>query len=102
MINCVDLYHFGTNPKSKNIYIVLDFMDQGSMEKIVMENHRNYTEDFCRYSLYKVALGLSKMHRHNVLHRDMKSDNVLFSADGEIKITDLGFSCFLSEQQAWR
>ena len=49
-----------------------------------------------------MALGLSKMHRHNVLHRDIKSDNVLCSSDGDIKITDLGFSCFLSEQQEYR
>ena len=71
-------------------------MDQGSMDKIVTKDYMNYSEDFCRYSLYKVALGLSKMHRHNVLHRDIKSDNVLFSQNGDIKITDLGFSCFLS------
>ena len=77
-------------------------MDQGCMTNICIEDNENYSEDFCRYSLYKAAKGLDAMHRRNVLHRDIKSDNILYSADGEIKITDPGFSCFLSEQEAWR
>ena len=72
------------------------------MTKIVTSDHMNYSEDFCRYSLYKVALGLSKMHRNNVLHRDIKSDNVLHSEDGRIKIGDLGTACFLSTERAKR
>lgn len=95
LIKCVDLYYYGP-ARTKSIYIVLELMDQGSMDRIVTRDYENYSEDFCRYSLYKVALGLSKMHRHNVLHRDIKSDNVLYSRKGEVKITDLGFSCFLS------
>ena len=72
------------------------------MTDIVCNEYKTYSEDFCRYSLYKVALGLSKMHARQVLHRDIKSDNILTSASGEIKITDLGFSVFLSEQNEYR
>ena len=42
------------------------------------------------------------MHTNNVLHRDIKSDNILFSLDGEIKITDLGFACSLDEKRNQR
>ena len=84
------------------MFIVLELMDQGSMDKICINYSRNYSEDFCRYSLYKVALGLKKMHENNVLHRDIKSDNILFSSEGEIKITDLGFACSLTEQKKYR
>ena len=92
LINCVAVHHC-----DNNAYIVLDIMDQGSMNKICERGFREYSEDFCRYTLYKVALGLKKMHKNNVLHRDIKSDNILFSADGEVKITDMGFACTLSE-----
>jgi len=69
----------------------------------MIENYQPYySEDFCRYALWKVARGLWSMHRKNVLHRDIKSDNILFSRDGEVKITDLGFSVFLSEQNEFR
>lgn len=42
------------------------------------------------------------MHVKNVLHRDIKSDNILYKKDGEIKIADLGLSVFLHEQKAFR
>ena len=42
------------------------------------------------------------MHSQNVLHRDIRSMNVFFSDDGEIKICALGFSTFLSEQNEYR
>ena len=52
------------------------------MTDIVLKSRQSYSEDFCRYTLYKVAKGLLAMHCKNVLHRDIKSDNVLYSADG--------------------
>ena len=68
------------------------------MTRIITNFNEGYSENFCRYSLYKVALGLYKMHSNNVLHRDIKSDNILCSANGEIKLADLGFSVMLTQQ----
>ena len=42
------------------------------------------------------------MHNKNILHRDIKSDNILCSPDGRVKLADLGLSVFLSEQQQYR
>ena len=77
MVQCHELFYF-----NKKVFVILEFMDQGSMEGIVTQYHENFTQNFCRYTLYKVAMGLSKMHRANVLHRDIKSDNILYSSDG--------------------
>jgi serine/threonine protein kinase len=49
-----------------------------------------------------VATGLQTMHANNVLHRDIKSDNILCRPNGDIKIADLGLSIFLSQQQMFR
>ena len=97
IIKCVDLYEY----KNK-IWIILDLLDGGDLSSIVFNYHDRYSEDFCKYTLYKVAKGLQKMHGKNVLHRDIKSNNILCSKNGDIKIADLGFSAILSKQQAFR
>lgn len=39
------------------------------------------------------------MHANNRLHRDIKSDNILYNNKGEIKIADFGFAAGLKEKQ---
>ena len=98
LIKCFEIYH-----NKKEVYIMLELMEQGSLRSIVSHYQRQLSEDFCRYCLYKVALGLRKMHQNRVLHRDIKSDNILYSVEhGDVKISDLGFACSLSEQQRLR
>lgn len=46
--------------------------------------------------------GLLAFHRRNILHRDIKSDNVFISHNGDVKLADLGFSVFLTEEKTTR
>ena len=48
------------------------------------------------------AQGLAHLHSKNVIHRDIKSDNILCKMTGEIKITDLGCSVLLHKEKAFR
>ena len=63
-------------------------MDQGSMLNIIAEQNEIYSEEFCRYTLFKVAKGILKLHQNNVLHRDIKSNNIQCTTDGQVKISD--------------
>ena len=44
----------------------------------------------------QLAEGLAHAHQHHLLHRDIKPGNLMFSADGRLKITDFGLAKFLS------
>ena len=72
-------------------------MEGGDLTSIVLDKMGNVSEDFCKWSLYQAALGLRAMHAHNILHRDVKSDNILCRENGDIKLADMGFSVFLTE-----
>ena len=82
----------------KRLYIFLEYMEGGSMTSIIEKCFDKYSEEFIKYTLYRVALGLADLHKMQVLHRDIKSDNILCRADGVIKVADLGLAVFLVEQ----
>ena len=67
-------------------------MDGGALTAMLEENAGKLSEAFCKYVSYKVIIGLKYLHSRNILHRDIKSDNVLVSTDGEIKLADFGYA----------
>jgi serine/threonine protein kinase len=70
-------------------YLVLEYMAGGDLQKLCREKaltlHTsiNYLEQVCA--------GLAHAHRHNVIHRDIKPQNLLLTGDREtVKIADFG------------
>lgn len=47
-------------------------------------------------------MGLQHLHSKNVIHRDIKSDNILLSNKGDIKLTDFGFCAQINESHKKR
>ncbi|KAG0200173.1 putative serine/threonine protein phosphatase, partial [Mortierella sp. NVP41] len=45
----------------------------------------------------QVAEGIEYLHSIRILHRDIKNENILITADGKTKITDLGICTFLTK-----
>ena len=99
LISCEEVYDFGGR-----IWVILELMEGGSMTGVVLDRSNGFelSEDFIRWSLHQVALALAVMHAKNILHRDIKSDNILCQENGVLKLSDLGFSIFLSEQAQYR
>src|SRR5262245_21850776 len=72
-----------------NPYLVMEFVDGESLgQKIEREGKLSETE--ATRIMAQVCQGLHRAHKQNLIHRDVKPDNVLIALDGMAKITDLG------------
>jgi serine/threonine protein kinase len=72
----------------------------GNLFELIRSN--DYTELWCQYVLYKTLLSLKCLHDRQVIHRNLKSKNVLFNHKGDVKLCDLSCSALLTENNGER
>ncbi|KAI8922801.1 hypothetical protein BC831DRAFT_474362 [Entophlyctis helioformis] len=83
-----------------DLWVVMEYMEGGSLTDSVTASFM--TEEQIATVCREVLEGLSHLHSRGVIHRDIKSDNILMGLDGQIKLTDFGFCAQLNDDQAKR
>lgn len=76
-------------------FIALELLPGGTLRSKVRENqsagHEMPLPLVVSYAL-QVADGLAHAHKRNIIHRDVKTENIMLTEDGKIKITDFGLA----------
>lgn len=74
-----------------NIYIVLEYCKSGNLGEYLKRNSR-LTEGEAVIYFLQTAFAVEYLHTNNIMHRDLKLENLLLDSKGNLKLSDFGWS----------
>lgn len=95
LVQFFGLFFIKRNDQQK-MAMVLEYFPCGDLFSAVLANL--FDENAARAVCKGVLTGLGHLHSVNILHRDVKADNVLMRENGDVALTDLGIACFADDE----
>lgn len=92
--------YFEAYEHNRKLWIVTELMKCNLTR--VIDKKKMMPEKIIAYILKEVLKGLISMHAKHRIHRDIKSDNILVSAEGSVKLGDFGYATQLTEESQIR
>jgi len=89
--NIIELYQ--VLETSTTIYLVLEYASKGEVYDLIF-NVERLKEDEARKIFFQALTAIEFCHKNNIVHRDLKAENLLLDADGNVKLADFGFGNF--------
>ncbi|KAI7901610.1 kinase-like domain-containing protein [Cokeromyces recurvatus] len=80
-----------------DLWVIMEFMEGGALTDVIENNTMN--EQQIATICLETTKGLDHLHSQNIIHRDIKSDNVLLNFQGQVKISDFGYCAKLTDQR---
>ena len=84
----------------KMYFLVLDYAPHGNLENYLIEHYDKGTateQDFIFKILKQILEGLKYLKKNNIIHKDVKLDNILLDENYNIKISSLGISAVYND-----
>ncbi|KAL9824543.1 serine/threonine-protein kinase PAK 1-like [Geothlypis trichas] len=95
LVNCLDSCLVG-----EELWLVMEYMDGGTLSDVISKTY--LCEDEMAAISRECLQGLDFLHSNHMIHRDVKSCNILLRTDGSVKLADFGLFAQLSPEQGRR
>ncbi|XP_022108668.1 serine/threonine-protein kinase PAK 4-like [Acanthaster planci] len=83
------------------LWVVMEFLEGGALTDIVTHTQK-LEEESIAYICKAILKALAFLHSQGVIHRDIKSDSILLTHDGKVKLSDFGFCAQVSSDMPRR
>lgn len=87
--NVVSIY--AMRAEDKQFYIIMEYLSGGSLRDLLTREGKLPVEQAV-YLATGICEGLAKFHVKGIVHRDIKAENILLTADGRPKVADFGIA----------
>lgn len=87
--NIVGIYDVGT--QDDNYYIVMEYI-KGQTLKELIKSKGTLGVEYATNIAIQICYALDHAHKNNIVHRDIKSHNILIREDNSVKVTDFGIA----------